>query len=130
MAERSADWLRQAEWDLRHAYHARDDGDYDWSAFASTRQRRKRFKALFQKLHMDACGHVLSMLLASLPPESLPDEVLIDTAKALDRHYIPTRDPNGFERGAPSDFYTRRVSEEAIADAEAVVQFCPHQINR
>lgn len=35
MAERSRDWMRQGESDLRHARDAKDDGDYDWAAFAS-----------------------------------------------------------------------------------------------
>ncbi len=34
MAERSKDWFRQAESDLRHACNSRDNGDFDWSAFA------------------------------------------------------------------------------------------------
>ena len=58
-AERSSDWLRQAESDLRHARHARDDGDYDWAAFASHQAAEKAIKALFQKLNLDAWGHTL-----------------------------------------------------------------------
>jgi hypothetical protein len=29
MAKRCRDWRRQAEADLRHAHHARDDADYN-----------------------------------------------------------------------------------------------------
>jgi HEPN domain-containing protein len=104
MAERSIDWLRQAESDLRHARHARDDGDYDWAAFASHQAVEKAIKALFQKLNMDAWGRTLSILLANLPREVAPNQELIDRAKELDKHYIPTRYPNGFERGAPVDW--------------------------
>ena len=130
MAERSADWFRQAEADLRHARNARDDGDYNWAAFACHQAAEKAIKALFQKLHREAWGHVLSMLLASLPEDRLSDAALIDRAKELDKHYIPTRYPNGFERGAPVDFYTRKEAEEAIAGAEAILEFCRHQIAR
>jgi HEPN domain-containing protein len=130
MAERSADWFRQAESDLRHARHASDDGDYDWAAFASHQAAEKAIKALFQKLHLDAWGHVLSMLLTSLPLEARPDLALVDRAKELDKHYIPTRYPNGFERGAPADFYTHKEAQDAIANAEAIVQFCRDQIGR
>jgi len=130
MAERSADWLRQGEADLRHARHALDDGDYDWSAFACHQAAEKAIKALFQKLNLDAWGHTLSILLANLPSEARPDTSLIDKAKELDKHYIPTRYPNGFERGAPVDFYTRKEAEESIANAEAILEFCRHQIHR
>jgi HEPN domain-containing protein len=130
MADRSADWFRQAEADLRHARNARDDGDYNWAAFASHQAAEKAIKALFQKLHLEAWGHVLSILLVNLPKDRTPDAALIDRAKELDKHYIPTRYPNGFERGAPLDFYTRKEAEEAIAGAEKILEFCRHQIGR
>lgn len=128
MAERSADWLRQAESDLEHARHSRDAGDFDWAAFASHQAAEKAIKAVFQTLHQDAWGHTLSLLLTSLPPIVRPDEPLVDRAKALDKHYIPTRYPNGFERGAPADFYTRIEAERAITDAEAILDYCRRQI--
>jgi HEPN domain-containing protein len=130
VAERSQDWLRQAEWDLGHARHSLDAGDYDWAAFASHQAAEKAIKALFQKLHMDAWGHTLSLLFGSLPAEAQPDEAVIDCAKELDKHYIPTRYPNGFERGAPVDFYTRAEAERAIAQATTILAFCTDQIAR
>jgi HEPN domain-containing protein len=126
--ERSKDWLRQAESDLRHARHARDDGDFDWAAFACHQAAEKAIKAVFQKRHLDAWGHTLSLLLTNLPPEARPEPAIVDQAKALDKHYIPTRYPNGFERGAPVDFYTRRDADESIAAAETILEFCRHQI--
>ena len=130
MAERSLDWLRQAEADLRHARNARDDGDYEWSAFASQQAAEKAIKAVFQRRHLDAWGHTLSVLLESLPADARPGANLVDVAKELDKHYIPTRYPNGFERGAPVDFYTRREAEQAIANAEALLAWCHRQIHR
>jgi HEPN domain-containing protein len=130
MAERSADWFRQAEADLRHARNSATAGDYEWSAFAAQQAGEKAVKALFQKLHLDAWGHTLSTLLASLPEPARPDQALVDVAKALDKHYIPTRYPNGFERGAPTDFYTLAEAERAITQAEAILEFCRRQIGR
>ena len=121
--------MRQAEADLRHARHAHDDDDYDWSAFAAHQAAEKAIKAVFQRLHLDAWGHVLSVLLASLPEGTQPSTALIDAAKELDKHYIPTRYPNGFERGAPTDFYTRREAEQAIGNAEAIIDWCRRQIH-
>jgi HEPN domain-containing protein len=128
MAERSADWLRQADADLRHARHALEDGDFEWSAFAAQQASEKAIKALYQKLHLDAWGHTLSVLFANLPEAARPGEALIDLAKALDKHYIPTRYPNGFERGAPTDFYTHDEAARAILQAEALIEFCRRQI--
>jgi HEPN domain-containing protein len=128
MAERSKDWMRQAESDLRHARHAKDDGDYDWAAFASHQAAEKAIKALFQKLNLDAWGHTLSVLLENLPDPARPDSALVDQAKELDKHYIPTRYPNGFERGAPVDFYTLMEAHRAIQNAEAILEFCRCQV--
>jgi HEPN domain-containing protein len=128
MAERAKDWFRQAEADLRHARGARNLGHYDWSAFASQQAAEKAIKALYQHLHMEAWGHVLTELLRELPDEIKPDEALIGYAKQLDKNYIPTRYPNGFERGAPVDFYTEEDAMAAIAHAEAVVEFCRNKI--
>jgi len=130
MAERSLDWLRQAEADLRHARNSRDNADYNWSAFAAHQAAEKAIKAVFQRQHLDAWGHTLSALLQNLPPATRPAEELIDAAKELDKHYIPTRYPNGFERGAPVDFYTRREAEHAIANAEMILEWCRRQIGR
>ena len=122
--------MRQAEADLRHARNARKAGDYDWAAFACNQAAERAIKALFQRLHLDAWGHTLSLLLPALPQERQPEAVLLERAKELDKHYIPTRYPNGFERGAPVDFYTDREAENAISAAEAILDFCRHQIGR
>ena len=127
MAERSLDWLRQGEADLRHARNAREDGDYNWSAFAAHQAAEKAIKAVFQRRHLDAWGHTLSVLLESLPA-GRPAADLVDAAKELDKHYIPTRYPNGFERGAPVDFYTRREADQAIANAESLLAWCRDQV--
>ena len=64
-------------------------------------------------------------------PDAHPlSQVFIDACKELDKHYIPTRYPNGFERGAPVDFYTRGDADRAIAAAQVVIGFCRHQIDR
>jgi HEPN domain-containing protein len=130
MAERSLDWLRQAEADLRHARNSRDDEDYSWSAFAAHQAAEKAIKAVFQKRHLDAWGHMLSILLENLPSAVRLSGALIDAAKELDKHYIPTRYPNGFERGAPVDFYTRGEAERAIANAETILEWCRDQVAR
>lgn len=116
--------MRQARADLRHARHALDDGDHEWSAFAAQQAAEKAVKAVFEALHMEAWGHTVSILLDRLPPEKRPPADLIDRAKRLDKHYVPARYPNGFEQGAPVDFYTAGEARAAIEDAEAIVGHC------
>ena len=124
MPERHADWLRQAERDLAHAQRAADDKDYEWSCFAAQQGAEKAVKALYQRLGAVAWGHSVTMLLANLPQTYRPPEGLVEQAKALDKHYIATRYPNGFSQGAPFDYYTRPEAEKGIEDARAIIRFC------
>jgi len=129
MGNRYKDWWRQAEADLRHARNALADGDYEWSCFAAQQAAEEAIKALFQKLGMDAWGHTLTVLIGNLPSTIQPPTELIDYARILDKHYIPTRYPNGFDSGAPTDFYTSIEAQYAIQCAESILEFCRHQID-
>jgi len=128
MPERSADWLKQAEADLRHANNSISSGDFEWACFAAQQAAEKGVKALFQNKHLDAWGHTVSILLGSLPPEVIPQQKLIDKAKILDKHYIPARYPYGFESGAPTDFYTREEAETAVRIAGEIIEFCKNYL--
>lgn len=84
---------------------------------------------MFQKLGMDAWGHVITVLVGNLPPSAQPLSGLVRNAKMLDKHYIPTRYPNSFEAGAPTDYYTVEEAENAIRCAREIVEFCGDQIH-
>jgi HEPN domain-containing protein len=128
MAERARDWFRPAEADLRAARNLAKAGDYNWAAFALQQAAEKAIKVLFQHQHLEAWGHAASALLEHLPEESKPAPALIDRAKELDKHYIPTRYPIGFERGTPVDYYTRNEADTAIGHMEAIIGFCRNKI--
>ena len=126
--ERSRDWWVQAQADLRHARHSFEDGDYDWACFASHQGAEKAVKALFQKRHLEARGHAVSLLLGRLPVSIVVPEDIIEGAKSLDKLYIPTRYPNGLEQGAPTEYYTRREAQEAINYGQRILDFCEHHL--
>ncbi len=73
---------------------------------------------------MEAWGHALSALLSELRQRIDVPAELVESAKSLDKHYIPTRYPNGFDSGAPMDFYTEREAGDAIEHAERIIDFC------
>ena len=124
MPERHQDWLRQARLDLEHARFSAREGHPEWAAFAAQQAAEKACKALHLSLASEVWGHDLTALVTALPAERRPAPDLLDRAKSLDKHYLPARYPNGFAEGTPRDHYTAREAEQAIADAEALVEFC------
>jgi HEPN domain-containing protein len=128
MPERHQDWLQQARLDLEHARLAAREGHLEWAVFAAQQAAEKACKALHLSLGGEAWGHDLTALLAALPMGHQPASDLVDRAKALDKHYIPARYPNGFAQGTPRDHYTRREADQAIDDGEAILEFCARSI--
>jgi HEPN domain-containing protein len=131
MGNRYLDWLRQAESDIQHARNSLEDGDFAWSCFASHQAAEMALKAVFLRCGLDAWGHTLTVLIGNLPKSIVqPSETLINYAKILDKYYIPTRYPNGYETGAPVDYYTNIEAMNAIQQAEAIIAYCSDQISR
>ena len=130
MSNRYADWFRQAEADLQHARNSLESGDFEWSCFAAHQAAEKALKAVFLKFGMDAWGHTITVLIGNLPKTSdAPSEILVNYARILDKFYIPTRYPNGFESGAPTDFYTSEEAHNAIHQAKEILEYCRNQID-
>lgn len=128
MGHRALDWLAQAAHDLGHACHALDDADYDWACFAAHQAAEKAVKALFLFLGGEGWGHAITRLLQDLSQRQRVPEDLGEAARRLDKHYIPTRYPNGFDSGAPRDYYTAGEARQAIADAQCIYDFCQQSV--
>lgn len=130
MPKRFKDWIAQAENDLEHARKSLKMGDYSWSCFASQQSAEKALKALYDFLGGEGWGHVVVKLLKELPKDRVSVDVeLLKKAVYLDKLYIPTRYPNGFESGAPSDYYTDKEAQEAIIHAEDILSFVKARIH-
>ena len=128
MARRVSDWLRQAEKDLRHAKNSLNTQDFEWSCFAAQQAAEKALKALYQHIGGESFGHSLLRLLKGLPPEAQPDMELFKKAADLDKFYISTRYPNGFDWGAPMDYFDGEDARKALADAETIINYAKSQI--
>jgi HEPN domain-containing protein len=121
--ERSRDWFRQAERDLQHARHSQTDLDYEWACFASQQAAEKALKGLYQALSGEGWGHSISALLAGLEEKmAVPDRLKLG-AKVLDKMYILTRYPNGFDQGIPADYFLEEDSERSIEECHAILEF-------
>ena len=130
MANRAHDWLQQAQHDLEHARHAWEAGDYDWACFAAQQAAEKALKGLFLGLGGEAWGHALTRLFEDLRQLLAVPQELIHAAKRLDKHYVLTRYPSGFDMGAPFHYYTSEEGTQAIADAQRIYDFCQQSLHQ
>lgn len=129
MANRAHDWLAQARHDLDHARHSVDAGDFEWACFAAHQGAEKAVKGLLLALGGEGWGHSITRLLMDLTLQVQVPETLRQASRRLDKHFIPTRYPNGFDSGAPKDYYTAEEAGQAIDDAERLYQFCEQSIH-
>jgi len=122
MANRSADWQRQGEADLRLAGHARAGEHYDWACLAAHQAAEKATKALLLGRGAEAWGQSVTRILAIVREDgaAVPD-ALLASARLLDRQYIPTRYPDNLPDGAPTDYYQLADADDAIRAAETIV---------
>lgn len=125
---RTRDWFRQAERDIEHAKSAIDAGHFEWACFAAQQAAEKAMKALYQSVHVDAIAHSISRLLQDLADPLKPSVQLVERAKELDKHYIPSRYPNFHPEGAPLDYYTESEARRAVQGAKEIVEFCRDKI--
>jgi amidophosphoribosyltransferase len=125
MAERSADWIKQASRDLKMAQNAKELGFYEWACFIAQQSAEKAVKAVYQSQGGSALGHGIGSLLRGLRHEHIviPDD-LMRAAKILDGHYIPSRYPDGVVEGIPADHFTMEDADGAIRCAGEIVRFC------
>ena len=128
MANRALDCLQQAQHDLEHARSALEAGYYDWTCFAAQQAAEKALKAVFLSMGGEAWGHTLTRLFQDLRHQLTVSQELVEAAQRLDKHYILTRYPNGFDTGAPFHYYTNGEGRQAIEDAERIYHFCQQSL--
>ena len=129
MPKRFKDWIAQAEDDLEHAKKSLKMQDYNWSCFASQQAAEKALKSLYDFLGGEGWGHTVVKLLKELPQDKVSvKKRLLEKAVYLDKLYILTRYPNGFDSGVPKDYFTQKEAKEAIGHAEDILSFVKTQI--
>lgn len=102
-------------------------GDYGWACFAAHQAGEAAAKALHMRLGQIAWGHSVAQLLVELPGPAQPPAALLDRAKVLDRHYIPTRYPDAHPAGSAFENYTKGDANQALESAEEVLTYCERE---
>lgn len=115
-------WINMAEKTIESAKGDLERGDYNWACFKAQQSAEFAIKAILHGLGLGAYGHSVSALLLKLPKELDPSDVMQE-AKTLDKYYVPTRYPNAWSDGLPTDYYTRQDSLQAINYAEKIIKW-------
>ncbi|MDB9525790.1 HEPN domain-containing protein [Oscillatoria sp. CS-180] len=123
MANRSQDWLNQAQRDLQQAIASEAASLHEWACFAAHQAGEKAIRALHLSCGQEAWGHLLFCLLSELPPSLEVPSLLLEQARVLDNFYIPTRYPDSHPEGSPFEHYGPLQSQEAIRYARAIFEF-------
>lgn len=114
-------WMSFSRSTLGSAGGDSERSEHNWACFKAQQAAEFAAKALLHGVGMPAFGHSVSRLLAeSSTGLGVPDEV-VQAAKTLDKYYVLTRYPHAWAEGVPSEYYTERDAEEAMASAEAVI---------
>jgi HEPN domain-containing protein len=117
-------WLHQGLYDLKAAEWNLEGGFFDTTCFLAQQSSEKVLKSLLYYLgarRKALFTHSLVELIgeAGRKVDGMAD--LIDDARMLDIHYIPSRYPNGLPSGYPHRFYSKKIAGEAVMAGRRIV---------
>ncbi len=115
--KRWKDWLRQAERKIASAEWLIKGEFYEDVCFFSQQAAEFAIKALEDFKGERHRGHSVYLHISRY----FTDQNLLDISRKLDQYYIPTRYPNGFDIGAPMDYFTKDQAEEAIEFGKVII---------
>ena len=117
-------WFQQASYDLKATRWNIEGRFYDTACFLAQQAGEKALKSLlyYQGTRRAALmTHSLVEMIREAGKKAPQMKELLDQARALDLHYIPSRYPNGIPSGYPHQFYAQNISEQALAAAERIL---------
>jgi HEPN domain-containing protein len=117
-------WFQQAFYDLRAARWNIDGGFHSTACFLAQQAGGKALKSLLFYLGSRRKALMTHSLfeMASEAGRRSPEWLdLLNEARKLDLHYIPSRYPNGLPSGYPHQFYAKQTAVEAVQAADKIV---------
>jgi len=119
MANRAADWLKQAENDLLWTRDTFRSERWAQCCFVAQQTSEKAMKALALYRGYDSVkSHSITEIAKALGENGELERM----AKKLDLYYISARYPDAFPSGAPFEYFTKDQAEEAVSFTEAILR--------
>ena len=120
--EEALRWLAEAEEDIAVAQTLRDTQHFSRACFHAQQGAEKAMKAFLYAQGVDEpWGHSVAKLVEEATTYDADLGGFGHAGSILDRHYIPTRYPNGLPGGLPSKAYFDEDAQAAIASAGQIV---------
>lgn len=120
----AARWLEQATLDLQAARDSAQRAHHEWACFQAQQAGEKALKAvLFFLGYRGVSSHALLELIDTAASERTELNALREEARLLDRHYMPTRYPNGLPGSEiPGRFYTEVDSKACVVSCGSILR--------
>ncbi len=116
-------WLRQARQDLDDARYNQAGERYHLACFLSQQAAEKALKGYLYGVGAERVwGHSVAELAREAADCDPAFAELIRIGGTLDRHYIPTRYPNGLPGGIPAEAFDAQDAEKALRQAETILR--------
>jgi HEPN domain-containing protein len=123
--------LRQAQQDIDDALYSRAGGRYHLACFLAQQAAEKALKGyLYSRGEEHVWGHSVADLARQAAEYDAGFEALIGTGGGLDRHYIPTRYPNGLPGGIPAEAFDADDAEKALRQAQRIIDVVVEVLGR
>jgi HEPN domain-containing protein len=122
--EESRRWISQAKYDLKAAAWNLEGGFYNTVCFLAQQSAEKALKSLLYyggTSRTKLMTHSTVQLVREAASFVASLESLVDDARELDLHYIPSRYPNGLPGGFPHSFYGEKTARAALQCAERII---------
>jgi len=113
-------WFQQSFYDLKATRWNIQGAFYDTACFLAQKAGEKALKSLlyYQGARRTALlTHSLVEMVREGGQRIKEVNDLLDQARELDLHYIPSRYPNGIPSGYPHQFYGKKVADQALIAA-------------
>ncbi len=116
-------WLQQARQDIDDAQYNQAGSRYHLTCFLAQQAAEKALKAyLYAQGETMVWGHSVADLARQAAAYDDSFEALIGAGGGLDRHYIPTRYPNGLPGGLPAEAFDADDAEKALGRAQRIIR--------
>lgn len=123
--EEATRWFHQARYDLKAAEWNLEGEFFNTACFLAQQSAEKGLKSFLYYVgsrRKALLTHSLVEMVQEAGKKLAHLLDLLEDARKLDMHYIPSRYPNGLPGGTPHQFYSRNMAKDAIEAARRIYE--------